>query len=109
VIEVKPTDRVLLLTAPAVDDLRALAAKLTHGIAVCVAEDSARISELRRGVSDYENVMVTPADDAGALPWKSELFTVVYAPEAKELSAEALRVLSTGGTAHVAGGTLVKR
>lgn len=107
-IEVKPDDRVLMLSVPALADARGLAERLSKGILVCVV-DSAEVHSVRRDLRQFENVMVTPADSGGTLPWKDEFFSVVYSPDAFEPAAEVLRVLVTGGLAYTSGGVVVKR
>jgi hypothetical protein len=81
---------------PSPDDLLALAARLTEGIAVVlVSEDDVYTG--RRIVRDYDNVMFTPADPSGLIPWRDGFFTVIWAPGVTELTAEMRRVLTVDG------------
>ena len=107
-LEVSPNDRVLLLATLPVDEIRSLAAKLTGGMIVVQTPDDA-LYEARRNLREYDNVMVTPAEGNGAIPWKDDVFSVVYAPNAMEPSAEMLRVLEPGGTVWVSKGPVTKR
>jgi hypothetical protein len=107
VIHVKHDDRVLLLAVPASDEVRALAAQLSSGIVVCLAPED-RVSDLRREVSNVENVMVAPAADDGSIPWKEAFFSVVVAPDLVHPSAEVLRVAAPGATIHLCGGGILR-
>jgi hypothetical protein len=107
-MEVKAEDRVLLLTVPPADEMQALARQVSQGILVGVVERD-DTWQARRLLRDYANVMITPADSDGSLPWRDDFFSVVYAPGLTEPSREILRVLAPGGTAWLAGGPVTKR
>lgn len=107
-MEIRADDRVLLLALPPAPELRAIAQRASDGIVVGLANGDA-LYEARRELKECANVMVTPGEPDGMLPWKDEFFTVVYAPTAAEPSEEILRVLQPGGQAWVAGGAVVKR
>ena len=107
-IHVKPDDRVLLLSVPGSSDVRALAGQLRSGIVVClVAAD--RLHKLRRDLHDLENVMVAPASEDGGIPWRESFFSVVFAPDEAEPSADVLRVTAPGATIHLSGGGILRR
>ena len=81
---------------PASEDLLALASRLTEGIAVVlVPEDDVYIG--RRIVRDYSNVMFTPADPGGVIPWRDAFFTIIWAPGVTEPTPEMRRVLTAHG------------
>jgi hypothetical protein len=81
---------------PAPEDLLALASRVTGGIVVAlVSEDEAYAG--RRLVRDYENVMFTPADPEGLIPWRDGFFTIIWAPGTTEPTAEMRRVLTADG------------
>lgn len=107
-MDLRPTDRVLLLSLPPAEEMRQIASRVAGGIVVGVLDGDA-VYEARRALRDYANVMITPAETDGSLPWKEDFFTVVYAPESTEPSPEMLRVLEPGGTVWVAGGPVTKR
>ena len=107
-MDLRPNDRVLLLALPPVEEVQAIASRVSDGILVGVLDGDA-VYEARRALRDHANVMITPAEADGSLPWKDDFFTVVYAPAAGEPSREMLRVLEAGGTAWVASGPVTKR
>lgn len=94
--EVQANDRVLVLTTADENTLRTLAKLLTSGILVIhVAEE--RIHELRKALSDAENVMVTAEAEDAIIPWRDGFFTVIWAPELHAATPEMVRVLAPGG------------
>lgn len=107
-MELRPNDRVLLLTLPPPEEIREIARQLPAGLLVGVLEREA-MYEARRILRDVANVMITPAEADGGIPWRDEFFSVIYAPDAAEPSAEIMRVLAPGGTAWIAGGPVTKR
>jgi protein-L-isoaspartate O-methyltransferase len=108
VTNLRPNDRVLLLATPPPEELQDIVRRVSEGIVVGVLDGDA-VYEARRALRDHANVMITPAEADGSLPWKEDFFTVVYAPAAAEPSPEMLRVLEPGGTAWVSGGPVTKR
>lgn len=97
-IEVGPTDRVLLLAVPTPDQLRALSAQLPAGLCVVMGpEEDIRI--LRRSCADLENVMLIFDPEDGTVPWQDRFFTVAVAPNPKvhlqRVLAEGARVLAS--------------
>jgi hypothetical protein len=107
-MELKSTDRVLLLSMPSVEEVRGIALQVSEGIVVGVL-DAHLVYEARAALREHPNVMITPSDPDGVLPWRDEFFTAVYAPGVAEPSAELLRVIEPGGTLLVAGGLMAKR
>ena len=107
-MELKPADRVLLMTMPTLDEVRGIAIQVSDGVVVGVLQPEA-VYEARAALRDFANVMITPADPSGMLPWRDDFFTAVYAPAANEPTPEMLRVLTPGGTVFVAGGPIAKR
>jgi hypothetical protein len=96
VIEVQANDRVLVLTAADENSLERIAKLLTSGILVVhVAEE--RIHELRKALSNAENVMVTAEAEDAIIPWRDGFFTVIWAPELHAATPEMVRVLAPGG------------
>jgi hypothetical protein len=81
---------------PAPEDLLALASRLTQGIAVVVVSED-DVYAGRRIVRDYDNVMFTPADSGGLIPWRDGFFTVIWAPGVTEPTPEMRRVLAPTG------------
>lgn len=106
-MEIRSADRILLLELPPVADVQSMAAAATNGIVVGVLDRDA-VYEARAALREFDNVMITPADDDGTLPWRDEFFSLVYAPSVSAPSAEMLRVLASGGTAWLAGGPVTK-
>jgi hypothetical protein len=107
-MQLKSTDRVLLLALPPGEEIRGLAQQVADGLVVGVLDGEA-VYEARRLLRDYRNVMITPAEPDGVLPWREHFFTVVYAPGHAEPSPEILRVLAPGGTAWMSGGPVTLR
>jgi hypothetical protein len=87
---------VLLLAMPEPQDLSALSRKLADGlVAVFVSQEE--VYEGRRMARDLSNVMFTPADASGEIPWRDGFFTLVYARGISEPTPDMLRVLEPGG------------
>jgi hypothetical protein len=107
-MDVKTDDRVLLLTLPPIEEIRALAEQVAQGILVGVVERDATY-EARRLLRNHPNVMITAAEADGSVPWRDDFFSVIYAPDLTEPSREILRVLAPGGTAWLAGGPVTRR
>jgi hypothetical protein len=93
---------------PPAEVVRALASQVPEGILVGVTAGE-EVYEARRLLRDFPNVMITPAEPDGSLPWREDFFTVVYAPGHTEPVPEMLRVLAPGGTAWIAGGSVTRR
>lgn len=70
--------------------------------------EAGAVADARAALRDHANAMIVPSDPDGAIPWKDEFFSVVYAPSVTEPSAEMLRVLMPGGRSVVAGGVVTK-
>ena len=107
-MEVAASDRVLLLSLPPLEEVRSVARQLTRGILVGVLVKD-EVFEARKGLRDFPNVMIVPAEADGTIPWREDFFSVIYAPALSEPSAEILRVLAPGGTAYLSGGPVVRR
>jgi hypothetical protein len=81
---------------PASEELLILASRVTAGIVVVlVGEDDVYVG--RQLVRDYDNVMFTPADPGGLIPWRDGFFTFIWAPGVAEPTAEMRRVLTENG------------
>jgi hypothetical protein len=107
-MQLRPDDRVLLLTLPPAEEVLSMAAQLEAGLLVGVLERN-EVYEARRALREFSNVMITPAEADGTLPWREGFFSVVYAPHVAEPSAEMFRVLAPGGTAWVSRGPVTRR
>ena len=105
-MNVGPSDRVLLLELPPLNEVRSMAAA-TQGIIVGLLDRDA-VYEARAALREFPNVMIAPAEANGVVPWKEDFFSVVYAPSMTVPTPEVLRVLAPGGTAWVAGGPVTK-
>ena len=99
-MELKPTDRVLLLTMPSLDEVRGIATQVSEGLVVAIPEGDA-VYEARASLRDYPNVMIIPADPEGSIPWRDEFFTTVYAPHADQPTREMLRDENGGYRRHL--------
>jgi hypothetical protein len=86
----------LLLATPPAEELLALASRITGGIVVALVEED-EVYAGRRLVRDHDNVMFTPADPDGLIPWRDGFFTIVWAPGLVEPTAEMRRVLAENG------------
>ena len=95
-LRLEANDRVLLLALPADEELIAMAQTLTGGLIVGLAPPE-QIYGARKLLADFENAMFAPADPEGAIPWRDQFFTLIYAPEHREATGEILRVLAPGG------------
>jgi hypothetical protein len=106
-MELGPADRVLLLTMPALEEVRAIAIQVPEGLVVGVL-DGDSLYQARAELRDLPNVMITPSDPEEKLPWRDGFFNAVYAPGLTSPTAEMLRVVMPGGTLLVAGGPVLK-
>ena len=91
-------ERVLFLTAPEDDFLRALAARLTAGLLVVLGSDE-EVTQLRRQHSGLDNVMFVAAT-AEEIPWQDGFFTRVLDPlglwsDSPKATQEIRRVLAS--------------
>ena len=107
-MELKATDRILLLSITSVQEVREIAKQVSEGLLVAVV-DSESVYEARSSLRDFANVMITPRDSSGAIPWADEFFSVVRDTSASEPSAEMLRVTAPGGAVLVLGGAVIRR
>ena len=82
-------------------------AEATQGIIVGLLDRDA-VYDARAALREFSNVMITPAEADGVVPWKEDFFSVVYAPSLPVPTPEVMRVLAPGGTAWVAGGPVTK-
>jgi hypothetical protein len=62
---------------PPAAELLELSSRLTHGlVAVLVSEEE--VYEGRRLARDVDNVMFSPADPNGNVPWPDGFFTIIW-------------------------------
>jgi hypothetical protein len=95
-------DRVLFLTLPDANTVRAVAERVPRGLVVGVGEDDV-IRAGRRELADLDNVMLIPAGGPGdPIPWQDGFFTRVIAPHHREIEPEMLRVTAPGGYIQLA-------
>ena len=94
--EIRPDDRVLSLVIPGESVIKAISAKLTHGLLVAVGPDN-DVRSARRAFTDLDNVMIVPDDPSGMIPWQDAFFSVVLAPETSTHDPEVRRVLVPEG------------
>jgi len=105
-IELAPDDRVLLLSLPAVQTLRGIAARLELGGVVALgARDE--VYEARRAVRDLVNVMLHPGPPED-IPFRDGFFTKVVGFEcrwsdAAAVARETARVLAGEGRVYLSG------
>ena len=92
---------------PPVEEVRAIAAAAVDGMIVGVLDRDA-VYDARATLRDFDNVMITPAEEDGVLPWREDFFSVIYAPSLTAPTPEVLRVLAPGGTAWMASGPVTK-
>jgi hypothetical protein len=105
-LDIRPNDRVLLLSIPEPAGVRRLAARLSNGLLVGLGnEDEVRAA--RRAAGELDNCMFVLAgpDD---IPWSDGFFTVAIdlAPRwtnPESAARELARVLSPGGTVCIGG------
>lgn len=92
--DLKPNDRLLLLSIPDPAVVERLAKRLTEGILVGLGSDET-VSAARATARDLENVMFLAAgpDD---IPWRDAFFTKAIAFGA-ERGSDVARVLVPGG------------
>lgn len=105
-IDVRPDDRILLLSIPEASFLTQLAARLPAGLIVGLGAGE-EVSGARREVSGLDNVMLVPAapDD---IPWRDSFFTKAVDAAGRwyasaKTSAELARVLAPGAFVYLAG------
>src|SRR5687767_14098085 len=91
-MDLRPDDRVLVLTALSAEELSDIAA--VAALVVCVLESDA-VYDVRAALREFQNVMVIPADPTGSIPWRDEFFSVVYSDS--DATGDTLRVLIPGG------------
>ncbi len=106
-IDVRPDDRILLLTISDIQTVRSLAARAEHGLVVGIGDDE-DVRAARRAVADLDNVMFVLLPEDGIIPWKDEFFSKVIAPDRVSADSECMRVLAPGGTLHLAGRCLTR-
>jgi hypothetical protein len=68
---------VLLLAMPPAEELLELSARLTHGlIAVLVSQEE--VYEGRRVAAGVDNIIFSPTDPDGNVPWRDGFFTIIW-------------------------------
>ncbi len=106
-IELRPSDRVLLLSIPEPAIVAQLAARLPAGLIVGLGSDD-EVRLARRASRHLENVMFAPASPE-QIPWQEGFFSVAIAFDRRwerpeRVAAELARVVAEGGAAYVSGG-----
>ena len=96
-IELKPDDRVLILSLAGLEFLRELADRLPDGLLVGIGTPD-EVAAARRALAAAENVMFHSASPE-EIPWRDAYFTVVLSPGPPEGLAEdeIRRVLAPDG------------
>jgi hypothetical protein len=92
-----------MLALPA--DLQRVAVSVRDGLIAVLLPDE-EVPAARVEFRDMENVIFTPADSDGLIPWRDGFFTVVYAPEHDKATPEMLRVIVRKGVLHLQGQTI---
>jgi len=98
--DLKPDDRVLILSLANREFLQELAATLAGGLLVGIGTPD-DVYEARRALANADNVMFHPAEPE-QIPWREAYFTVVIAPPtlSPQAEKEIRRVLVPEGRLH---------
>ncbi len=103
-IDIRPNDRILLLSIPEAPLIFELAAKVSSGVIVGLGgEDEVRAA--RRAARELENVMFVPAP-LEEIPWQDGFFSKAIDlscrwAQPERVAAELARVLGLGGAAYL--------
>ncbi len=100
-IEVKPDDRVLVLSITGLEFLLELAGRLPDGLLVGIGSPD-EVAAARRALAAEENAMFNAASPE-EIPWRDAYFTVVLSPPPQSPLAERelRRVLAEDGVIHL--------
>jgi hypothetical protein len=109
-IDIRPSDRVLLLSIPEPAIVAELAARLPAGLIVALGSDD-EVREARRASRHLENVMFAPVGTE-QIPWQDGFFSVAIAfdrgsDHPDPVASELARVLSPGGRAFLTPRTVI--
>ena len=100
-IDLKPDDRVLILSIAGLELLQELAGRLPDGLLVGIGSPD-EVAAARRALASAENAMFN-ATSPEEIPWRDAYFTVVLSPPpGSPLSErEIRRVLTPDGVLHL--------
>jgi len=103
-IDVRPNDRVLLLSIPEMSLVFGLAARLTAGVLVGLGQDE-EVRTARRAARELNNVMFVAAPPE-EVPWQDGFFSVAVDAACRwerpaQVAAELARVLGPGGQVYL--------
>jgi hypothetical protein len=103
-LDIRPDDRVLLVSIPAIELVLEIAARLERGLVVGLGSWD-EVRQARKGVRGLTNTMFQPGSP-GEIPWQSGYFTTVIDfgggwLEPRKAASEAARVQAPGGTLWV--------
>ena len=100
-IELKPDDRVLILTITGLAYLQDLASRVPDGLLVGIGSPD-EVAAARRALASSENAMFNAASPE-EIPWRDAYFTVVVSsqPQSPLAEKEIRRVLAPGGVFHL--------
>ena len=102
-IDLKPDDRVLILSIAGLELLQELAGRLPDGLLVGIGSPD-EVAAARRALASVDNAMFNAASPE-EIPWRDAYFTVVLSPPpASPLAERELRrVLDAQGEVHLLG------
>jgi SAM-dependent methyltransferase len=100
-IDLKPNDRVLIVSLAGLEFVRELAGRVPDGLLVGIGTPD-EVADARRALASAENVMFHAASPE-EIPWRDDYFTVVISvpPESPLAEDELRRVLAPGGVVHL--------